>query len=186
MEMRSKTLTKKILIIILLIAIIFGGINLFCYGFKYLPYKKLADKMQADSESAAPRYVCENNGYTFRVKVPGYLAFQSGYIYLVDTKHMDSAGLIADDDGELSEMNIPHVDLFVWPQMFGEAKYGTTIYEDTYSVWAGTNRNEEFMPDETLTDEENAEALELFEKHKSEIHDVMQAAVDFCGDVIKM
>ena len=132
--MREKSLKKRIIAIVLLIVVVFGGINLCWYGFKYLPYKKVADKMQLDTEAGAPRYVCENNGYTFRVKMPEYLSFQSGYIYAVDTDHVDSAGLIADEDGELSEMNVPHVDLFVWPQMFGEAKYGATIYEDTYSV----------------------------------------------------
>ena len=184
MEVRKSK--KRIISIILLIVVLFGGVNLFWYVFKYLPYKKIADKMQPDTDSAAPRYVCENDGYTFRVKMPGYLAFQSGYIYVVDTEHVDSAVLISDDDGELSEMNVPHVDLFVWPQVFGKAKYGTTIYEDTYSVWAGTNGNVEFLPDETLTDEENAQTSELFEKHKNEIHEVIQAAVGFCGDDVKM
>ena len=179
--MRSKSVSKRIIAIILIIVLVFGGINLFWYGFKYLPFKKIADKMQLNGDPEMPRYVCEYDGYVFRVKMPGYLSFQTGFIYAVDKDHVDAAAYIEGENGELVEMNTPHVDLFAWPQVFGDTEYGVTIYEDTYSVWAGTNLEEEFLPDESMTDEENALAAELFEKHRSEIHDVMQAAAKFCG-----
>ena len=176
-----KSVIKCIIAVILLIAIVFGGVNLFWYGFKYLPYKKMADKMQFNNDSEMPRYLCTDDQYMYRLKMPGYLSFTSGFLY-VGPNDEEAAVLYADDDGSFSEANKPHVDMFVWPQIFSETQYGITIYEETYSMQFMMNGQGELIPDENMTDEERAEAIMMFEKHKDEIRDIIRAAAELWGD----
>ena len=174
---------KRIIAVIVLIVIVFGGINLFWYGFKYLPYKKMADNMQFNNDSEMPRYLCTDDNYAYKLKMPGYLSFDSGYLY-VGPNDEDAALLIEDDNGDIVEQNIPHVDMFVWPQMFSGTKYGITIYEETFSKQFMINSLGEYLPDENTSEEEQADDRAWFEKHKDEIQDVMRAAHELWGSQI--
>ena len=135
--MKSRSILKRIMVIFALIAVVFGGINLFWYGFKYLPYRKMADHMNLDDDSEMPRYVVVDDNYIYRV--------------------------------------------FIWPQMFSETKYGLTIYEETYSMQVMINSLGEYLPGETVSEDEKTKALELIEKHKDEIQDILHAADELLG-----
>ncbi len=180
--MQKKTVIKRVFAILLLLIIIFGGINLFWYVFKYLPYKKLAEKMQLSGDTGRPRYTYSYDGYLFHLKMPGYLDFQSGFLYVVKEDDEDAASFIVDEYGNLTEKNIPHVDMFIWPQMFSQTQCRVTIYEETDSVWVMTDSRAEFIPDEELSDTENDRLSELFITHRNEIREMIKAAVEFWGD----
>ena len=173
--MKSKGILKKVILVAVLAALVFGAVNLFWYGFKYLPYKKMADRMQFNNDSEMPRYVFEDDKYLYRLKMPRYLSFDSGFLY-VGPNEEDLAVFIVDEEGNLTEQNVPHVDMFIWPKMFSETVYGVTIYEKTSSRQLIINRLGEYLPDEMITEEEKAENMALFEQHKEEIRDMLQAA----------
>ena len=173
--MKSKGILKKVILVAVLAALVFGAVNLFWYGFKYLPYKKMADRMQFNNDSEMPRYVFEDDKYLYRLKMPRYLSFDSGFLY-VGPNEEDLAVFIVDEEGNLTEQNVPHVDMFIWPKMFSETVYGVTIYEKTSSRQLIINRLGEYLPDEKITEEEKAENMALFEQHKEEIRDMLQAA----------
>ena len=44
------------------------------------------------------------------------------------------------------------------------------------------NSRGEYLPDETVSEEEKANTRELFEKHKSEIQDILRAANELWGE----
>ena len=180
--MRKKSLAKRIIAIFLLIVLIFGGINLFWYGFKYLPYKHMAENMQLSDDMGRPKYTYTDGEYVYRLKMPGYLSFGSGFLYVVRKDNEDAAAFVADEEGNLTEKNTPHVDIFIWPKMFSETQYGVTIYEETDSVCVVTNSRMQFIPDESLSDEENDRLYALFEAHKDEIQELIKAAVQFWGE----
>jgi len=94
------------MVIFALIAVVFGGINLFWYGFKYLPYRKMADHMNLDDDSAMPRYAVTDDKYIYRVKMPGYLSFDSGFLY-IGPNDDEAAVLISDNSGNLTEKIYP-------------------------------------------------------------------------------
>ena len=181
--MKNKSVLKRIIVIIVLIAVVFGGVNLFWYGFKYLPYKKMTDHMTLSNDSETPRYVYADDNYIYRAKMPGYLSFDSGFLY-IGPNDDEAAVFISDDDGNLTEKNIPHVDIFIWLQILSETKYGLTIYEETYSMQFMINSRGEFLPDESLSEEETADVMALFEKHKDEIQDTLRAADELWGSKV--
>ena len=181
--MRDRSILKRIIVVFALIAVAFGGVNLFWYGFKYLPYRKMTEHMPLSNDSELPRYVFTDDYYMYRVKMPRYLSFDSGFLY-IGPNDDEAAAFISDDDGNLTEKNIPHVDMFIWPQMFSETKYGLTIYEETYSVQCMINSRGEYLPDETVPEEERTAVRELFEKHGNEIRDILRAADGSWGETI--
>ena len=181
--MKSRSILKRIIVVFVLIAVVFGGINLFWYGFKYQPYKKLTDHMPGNNDPDMPRYVFADDNYIYKVKMPGYLSFDSGFLY-IGPNDEEAAVYIPDDNGNLTEKNKPHVDIFIWPQMFSETEYGLTIYEETYSMQFMINSLGEYLPDETVSEEEKAYVLELFETHRDEIQDILRAANELWGNEI--
>ena len=181
--MKNKNILKRIILIIVLIAVVFVGVNLFWYVFKYLPYQKMTNHMTLSENSELLRYVFTDDKYLYRVKMPGYLSFDSGFIY-VGPNDDEAAVFIPDENGILIEKNKPHVDIFIWPQIFSETRYGLTIYEETYSMQFMINSLGEYLPDKDVSEEEKANALELFEKHKDEIQDILRAAKKMWGSEI--
>ncbi|MBQ1827281.1 MAG: hypothetical protein II126_04845 [Erysipelotrichaceae bacterium] len=182
--MRNKPAAGRIIKLILSVVMIFALVNLFWYQFKYKPYKEKTVTMQLNEDSERPRYTCIRNGYAYTVKMPSYLSFQSGYLYVVAESHLDSASFLADDEGNLTEKNVPHVDLFIWPQLFSGAFYRITVFEETESMWIIVNSDGEYIPDETLDEVQQAKAGELYENHKPEIIDILEAAVQLWGNDI--
>ena len=109
---------------------------------------------------------------------------KSGYLYVVAEEHQDSASFVADEQGNLSERNVPHVDLFIWPQLFDHAQYRITIYEETESAWISVNSTGHFIPDKSLSEADQFKAKELYEKHQLEIRNILDAAAWLWGSNI--
>ena len=182
--MKNKSILKKAALATLAVALMFGGLNLFWYQFKYKPYKTKTVMMQLNEDSERPRYVCTRNGYIYTLKMPGYLSFESGFLYVVPQEHQYSATFVADEEGNLTEKNVPHVDLFVWPQVLSEARYRVTAYEETESMWIRVNCFGDYLVDETMSETEQKKANELYEKHELEIRNIVDAAAQLWGSNI--
>ena len=182
--MPDKHIVKRIMYIFLAALAIFAMVNLFWYQFKYKPYQEKTIKMHLNEDSERPRYILNDNGYVYTVKMPGYLSFESGYLYVVSESHQDSASFVADADGNLTELNIPHVDMFIWPQLFSAAQYRVTAYEETTSSWIIINSNGDYVADDSQSEAEQAKAKKLYEKYIQEIRELLDAAVKLWGNSI--
>ena len=183
--MKNKVIIKRMAVMLLVILLILGGINLFWYLFKYRPYKLMSDRMQFNDDPEMPRYVTEKDGFVYRLKLPPYLSFESGFLYAAPLIQDGGAEYFTDAEGNLTEKNIPHSDLFIWPRMFSEAKYGVTVYEETSSMQLMTNRKGEYLPDPEISEAEREEEAEMFRKHQSEIQELIQASEELWGDVLR-
>ena len=183
-DMNTKPAAKRIIILISAVLAVFALVNLFWYQFKYQPYKQKTVKMELIDDSQRPKYTFTGNGYVYTLKMPGYLSFESGYLYVVAQEHQDSASFVADEQGNLTERNVPHVDLFIWPQLFDHAQYRITVYEETESVWISVNSTGHFIPDKSLSEAGQFKARELYEKHQLEILNILDAAAWLWGSNI--
>ena len=183
--MKNKVILKRMAVMLLVILLILGGINLFWYLFKYRPYKKMSDRMQFNEDPEMPRYGFVNDRFSFRLKMPAYLSFESGFLYAAPLLEDEGAVFYTDADGNMAERNIPHSDLFIWPQLFSEAKYGVTVYEESSSAQLMTNGKGEYLPDPDLSEAERADLAGLFQKHQTEIQELIQAADELWGDVLR-
>ena len=175
---------KQLLFIMLLSAVVISGIGAFWYATRYLPYRRMAVSMEKNDDVERPRYMYEDDEYQYSLKMPGFLSFESGFLY-VGPKDDDSAILIVDDEGNMTEKNTPHVDVFIWPHVIKKTEYAVTLYEESYSVRIMTNSRGEYLPEAGITEEERENERMLFEKHKDEIQNVISAAVRLWGDEIQ-
>lgn len=182
--MKSGRVHKRILAAIALAVGLFAALCLFWYGFKYSPYRKMTENMQFNNDSEKPRYVYTDDQYLYRLKMPGFLSFESGFLY-VGPADETAASFTVDENGDLAEQNIPHVDMFIWPRIFSEPEYGVTIYEEDWSRQFMMSSRGEYLPDEDMSQEDLEDARDLFEKHRDQIVDVMQAADALWGSRLK-
>ena len=182
--MKSVVILKRFLFLILLAVFLFGAVSLFWYGFKYLPYRRMAASMLFNSDYEKPRYVYTDDQYLYRLKMPGFLSFESGFLY-VGPADETAASFTVDENGNLKEQNFPHVDMFIWPQLFTSPLYGVTIYEEDWSGQFMMNAQGEYLPDEDMSQEDLEEVRALFEKHRDQIRDIMRAADALWGSELR-
>lgn len=182
--MKSRRVLKRILAAIVLAAFLFGAVSLFWYGFKYLPYRRMAASMQFNSDYEKPRYVYTDDQYLYRLKMPGFLSFESGFLY-VGPADETASSFTVDENGEMTERNTPHVDMFIWPGVLSETGYGVTIYEENASFQFMMNGRGEYLPEEGISEEEREEVQALFEKHMEQIRDVLEAADALWGKYLR-
>ena len=179
--MKEKKLWKQILVVCLLAVLVFLGVSLFWYGFKYRPYKKCVEKMSLDNDSETPRYTAVKGNYQYRVKMPRFLSFESGFLYVGPVEELSS--FVVDEEGNMTEKNTPHVDMFIWPKLFSGADYGVTLYEETYSEQVFVDRDGKLLGgNHDMSEQEETALKELYEKHRDEVQDMFLAAADFWGE----
>ena len=176
--MGKKRILKGIAAVLIVAAVAFAGVCLFWYGFRYLPYHRLTERMQPEGNPEMPRYCAESGDYRFRIKMPAFLSFESGFLYVGPAEEL--AGFVMEDDGTLTERNVPHVDMFIWPKILSGAAYGVTLYGEDFSEQVIVDRDGEFL--EGVSGRDEAELRELCAEHRDEIRDIMAAARDFWGD----
>ena len=182
--MNNTVIWKGMIIMLLVILILLGSINLVWYLLKYLPYKQMSNKLKYNGDSEMPRYIFQDEKYMYKIRMPRYLSFAGGFLYIspVIQGHIeDSASFYQDEDGNLFERNIPHVDMFIYPKIFSETEYGVTLYEETESCFLMTDKDGVYLPDQTLSDKENEKIQNLYNKHKDEISDILNAAKSMWG-----
>lgn len=182
--MKNKVIVKRMLIMLLVILVILGSINLFWYVFKYMPYKNMAKNMQLNDDAETRRYSYETEDYTFGMKIPEYLSFASGFLYVTPQLPENAAAFYVNEMGTMVEKNIPHCDLFIWPQMFSETEFCVTVYEETSSVSCMVDRSGAYLPDEYISEAERKEMADLCDERRNEILSLIEAAISLWGSNI--
>lgn len=76
--------------------------------------------MQPDNSFERPRNVYMDDQYLYRLKMPGYLSFESGFLY-VGPADEKAASFTLDENSSMTEENVPHVDMFIWPRIFDKS-----------------------------------------------------------------
>ena len=137
--------------------------------------------MQYNDEPEMPRYSYSTEDYVFRLKMPGYLSFEGGFLYVTPQLPENATAFYVDENGTMLEKNIPHCDLFIWPQMFSETEFCVTLYEETSSVSCMVDRSGTYLPDEYISEAEREEMAELCKNRKEEILKLIEEALSLWG-----
>ena len=143
--MKNKVIWKRMILMLVVILVIFGGINVFWYVFKYMPYKKMSQKLEWNGDEEIPRYTYKDEKYSYRLKMPPYLSYKSGFLYVTPIEADEESGFSIDENGDTIEKNVPHVDMFIWPQMFSDTEFCVTIYEETESYMISITKTGEYL-----------------------------------------
>lgn len=183
--MKNKVIWKRMILMLAAILLIFGGINAFWYVFKYMPYHKMSEKLEWNEDEELSRYAVEDEKYSYRMKMPPYLSYESGFLYVTPAEADAESGFVIDENGDAIEKNVPHVDMFIWPQMFSDTEFCVTIYEETESYMIPITKTGEYLPNEAYTSAaEQEQYKQLVQKFQSDIQDVLQAAQTMWGEYL--
>ncbi len=115
-ERKKLSVWKKLLIMLIIILLIFGGMNLAWYILKKRPYDKLAEQLSESGLFGDTHYELEKGSYHFVVKMPGYLGYEGGFCR-VDEVSVETD--INDTDAESQdEPVVSEISLYYWPGIF--------------------------------------------------------------------
>ena len=129
MEMKHY-MKKKVLKIILAVAIVFAAYTVVWFAWSHIKYGKLSSGMEENefSNFVTPRYIyTDADRYDYLVKYPDYLTF---------TGNM-SVGMPTADENLFTD------SLIIWPTLSGNYKFGVILYEDGkgYQVYIDADGN---------------------------------------------
>lgn len=143
------------------------------YYTSYLPYKRLTSKLTPNRIDGKLRfeYTGFQDNYFLYVEMPDYLDFHGGYAVV---------NIITD---EYSDPTYNPPGMLVWVSN-KETEYSISIFEKgTYYVMY-VDKDVNYIPDDTLTDEMNEKCRELLEQHREEVEGLMKAAQDKWGEYL--
>ncbi len=143
---------RKILRILLIIAIVFAAYNAVWFAWSRIKYGKLTDGMEKAEFSSliVPRYIhTDDEGYDYLVKYPDYLSF-SGNLYI---------GLPVVNENPFRDA------LNIWPQMSGQYELGVLLYDQD-----GTEHAVYIDEDGNALNEEDKDVVS---HHKEAIQDLL-------------
>ena len=174
-KMKQGKLLKVMSVLAAVLAVCFVILNAVWIPVKYIPYRKLCKGLRNNPDGGnGIQYSTESDGYVFRVKMPGYLNFEGGFLAV------DVAG-----NGQNSDAKSTSVGLFIWPQTDGKTQFGAMIGElesPTLSrlTQIYISKDLEYLDElNTLPTASSAELQhnkELYEAHLDELSGLMDAA----------
>lgn len=177
--MKKKVSTfQKLSIMLIVILLFFGSLNFAWYVLKYRPYQQFVSKMTLGDDPELPRYYASDEKYTYIVKMPGYLSYGSGFMHV---EPLGADEIYVDENGELLSDSDTSVGMFIWPGVFGETRYGATIWEGEESWQLYINEKLEYIPYEHELPTEIEANQKLISKYQTEIEEVMAAAQAMWG-----
>lgn len=144
---------RRILRIVLAVAIAFALFNAAWFVWSHIKYGKLSDGMEAAEFNTvlSKRYLyTDADRYDYLVKYPDYLSF---------TGNMSVGSPAASEN--------PFTDaLIIWPTIAGEYKFGVLLYEDGtgYSVYIDAKGNALSKEDEDVVARHSESIKVLFQK----------------------
>jgi len=143
------------------------------YYTSYLPYKRLAENLSPDNSFGHlfSDYSGMQGRYWLHIAMPNYLNFHGGY----------AAVNLSSDFVSDPTYNPP--SMFVWVSN-KETKYGINIYEKSTGYQLYIDKDVNYIPSDTLTDEMNEKCRELLEQHREEVEGLMKAAQDKWGEYL--
>ena len=165
-KIRQGKLLKALSICAAVLAVCFLILNAVWIPVKYIPYRKLCKGLRNNPDGGVGiQYRTESGDYDFRVKMPGYLSFEGGFLAV------DAVG-----NGH---------SLFIWPQTGGETLFGAMI-EELESPTSGrltqiyVSKDLEYLDELNTWPTASAADLQhnkaLYEAHLDELRGLMDAA----------
>ena len=173
---------KKLLILLIVILLIFAGINLSWYFFKFRPYKQLAENFNAvnigDNEELQ-RYSLEKDGYYFNIKMPAYLGFEGGYCRVSTSNGYEYAVDIENDD--VDESKVIGLTLYYYPRIFQEDQYAIFIETSSDFTPLDISKDLKYIPAEGESKAETEDHENMIRENFEEIEKLMNEAISVWG-----
>ncbi len=170
----SKKAKKIVLIIVCVLVAAFLIFNIAWFFLKYMPYEQFKKGMTKVEHGKGTTYTLTEDDITYWVKMPGYLGWESGFIGVTSSEPFKVQ--VDEATSEVVGSSGMSIELFIWPQVFGETRYGVDFMDYDFSMQTYADENGNYIPDEIYTEEENAENEQLFEEYREEIDRLYQAA----------
>ena len=159
-------LLKVISLLATVLAVCFVILNAVWLPVKYIPYRKLCKELREHPDGGKGiQYSTESGDYVFRVKMPGYLSFKSGFLAV------DAVG-----NGH---------SLFIWPQPGSETRFGAMIFEHestsmTHLTQIYISKELKYLDEQNTWQGASPEELQhnkaIYEAHLDEVRSLMDAA----------
>ena len=129
-------ITKRLLILLAIILLIFAIINAVWYFGYQQRYNAIAKNLEAtyldgDKDDDMLRYTKEVGDYTISLKMPEYLG-SGGFVSIAKT-----SGYVVSLDGKenIIESSEMYIALYIWPKYFSDYKIGLDFYDEANSIW---------------------------------------------------
>ena len=182
-KVRQGKLLKAMSILAAVLAVCFVILNAVWLPVKYIPYRKLRKGLQDSSaDGKGTQYSTESGGYIFRVKMPGYLGFEGGFLSVEP-----AVGLAGENADTAAPTNADSQAscLFIWPQIGGETMIGAMIFEQespsmTHFTQMYISKDLEYLDElntwQGASPAELQHNKELYEAHLDEVRSLTDAA----------
>ena len=174
--MKQKKVVKKLIIFGVVVALVFAVINLVWFLGIKVPYDNLSngmEKIQGPTVDGFTRiyHTASKDGYEFNIKNPAYLT-DNGYLSVVD----ESGIVVVMDENGNVENKEDYITLFIWPQLFGNYKYGIDIQTDEAWEQIYIDLEGNYITEDVDNVELNEYYENLLKKYEVEIQKLLKAA----------
>ena len=166
-------ITKRLLILLAIILLIFAIINAVWYFGYQQRYNAIAKNLEAtyldgDKDDDMLRYTKEVGDYTISLKMPEYLG-SGGFVSIAKT-----SGYVVSLDGKenIIESSEMYIALYIWPKYFSDYKIGLDFYDEANSIWEQVELTSdmELMNTDDLDDAFVEYILQLISDYQNEIN----------------
>ncbi len=172
-------ITKRLLILLAIILLIFAIINAVWYFGYQQRYNAIAKNLEAtyldgDKDDDMLRYTKEVGDYTISLKMPEYLG-SGGFVSIAKT-----SGYVVSLDGKenIIESSEMYIALYIWPKYFSDYKIGLDFYDEANSIWEQVELTSdmELMNTDDLDDAFVEYILQLISDYQNEINKLIGIA----------
>lgn len=177
-DTESKSIAKKLLILLCVILIIFAAINGVWYFGHMKPYVDVSRKMEAyyldENDSSSKRYRKEIGEYEITMSMPSYLG-SGGRIAVCG--NVDNKWVELDENGNVISGGGLVITLYAWPQYFGKCPLGLDFDDQSTGLWMQimVDENMELVDTDKMDDDVIKEANKLIEENREEITELFNA-----------
>lgn len=174
-------ITKRLLILLAIILLIFAIINAVWYFGYQQRYNAIAKNLEAtyldgDNDDDMLRYTKEVGDYTISLKMPEYLG-SGGFVSIAKT-----SGYVVSLDGKenIIESSEMYITLYIWPKYFSDYKIGLDFYDEANSIWEQVELTSdmELMNTDDLDDAFVEYILQLISDYQNEINKLIGIAAE--------
>ena len=174
-------ITKRLLILLAIILLIFAIINAVWYFGYQQRYNAIAKNLEAtyldgDNDDDMLRYTKEVGDYTISLKMPEYLG-SGGFVSIAKT-----SGYVVSLDGKenIIESSEMYITLYIWPKYFSDYKIGLDFYDEANSIWEQVELTSEMelMNTDDLDDAFVEYILQLISDYQNEINKLIGIAAE--------
>lgn len=172
-------ITKRLLILLAIILLIFAIINAVWYFGYQQRYNAIAKNLEAtyldgDKDDDMLRYTKEVGDYSISLKMPEYLG-SGGFVSIAKT-----SGYVVSLDGKenIIESSEMYIALYIWPKYFSDYKIGLDFYDEANSIWEQVELTSdmELMNTDDLDDAFVEYILQLISDYQNEINKLIGIA----------